>query len=51
MTTIYTIIVFVLGFGLMVLVHEFGHYITGRIFKADIQEFAIGMGPQIFKKQ
>ena len=51
MTTIYTIIVFVLGFGLMVLVHEFGHYITGRIFKADIEEFAIGMGPQIFKKQ
>ncbi len=31
-------------------VHEFGHYIVGKIFKFKINEFAIGMGPAIYKK-
>ncbi|MGN0819655.1 MAG: M50 family metallopeptidase [Christensenellaceae bacterium] len=31
-------------------VHEFGHYIVGKIFKFKINEFSIGMGPRIFKK-
>ena len=36
---------------IMITVHEFGHYIVGKIFKFKINEFAIGMGPAIFKKQ
>lgn len=51
MTVIYTILAFLIGFTLMVLVHEWGHYITGRIFKTKIDEFAIGMGPKIFSKK
>ena len=35
----------------MITVHEFGHYIVGKIFKFKINEFAIGMGPKIFRKQ
>ena len=35
----------------MITVHEFGHYIVGKLFKFKINEFAIGMGPAIFKKQ
>ncbi len=35
----------------MITVHEFGHYIAGKIFKFGIEEFAIGFGPKIFKKQ
>ncbi|MBR2615020.1 MAG: site-2 protease family protein [Clostridia bacterium] len=34
----------------MITVHELGHYITGKIFKFGINEFAIGFGPAIFKK-
>lgn len=34
----------------MITVHEFGHYITGKIFKFKIDEFAIGFGPKLFKK-
>ena len=30
--------------------HEFGHYIAGKIFGFGIEEFAIGFGPKIFKK-
>ena len=35
---------------LMITVHEFGHYIVGKIFGFGIDEFAIGFGPKIFKK-
>ncbi len=35
----------------MITVHEFGHYIVGKLFNFKINEFAIGMGPALFKKQ
>ena len=35
---------------IMITVHEFGHYIVGKIFKFKIDEFAIGFGPAIYKK-
>jgi len=34
-------------FGLLIFVHEFGHYIVARKFGVGIIEFAIGMGPKI----
>lgn len=34
-------------FGLLIFIHEFGHYIVARAFKVGIIEFAIGMGPKI----
>ena len=33
----------------MVVVHEFGHYIAGKILGFKINEFAIGFGPRILK--
>ncbi len=33
----------------MICVHEFGHFIAGRILKFKINEFAVGFGPAIFK--
>ncbi|HBL84885.1 MAG: hypothetical protein A2Y17_06605 [Clostridiales bacterium GWF2_38_85] len=38
-------------FGILILVHELGHYLAARKFKVGINEFAIGFGPKIFKKQ
>lgn len=35
----------------MVLIHETGHYIAGKILGFQINEFAIGMGPKIFSKK
>ncbi|MCL2670975.1 MAG: RIP metalloprotease [Clostridiales bacterium] len=34
---------------ILVLVHELGHYIAGRLLGFTITEFSIGMGPKIFK--
>jgi len=45
-----TIIITVLVFGFLIFIHEFGHYITARIFKVTINEFSIGMGPRIFSR-
>lgn len=34
-------------FGFLIFIHEFGHYITARIFGVSIKEFSIGMGPKL----
>ena len=35
----------------MVTVHEFGHYIVGKLLHFKITEFSVGFGPAIFKKR
>ena len=35
----------------MVTVHEFGHYVAGKILGFKINEFAVGFGPAIFKRR
>lgn len=35
----------------MITVHEFGHYLAGKIFRFKINEFAIGFGPALFKRR
>ncbi len=46
-----TIIFAILMFSLIIFVHEFGHFISARLFKIKVHEFAVGMGPAIFSKQ
>lgn len=48
--TILSVIVALLILLATITIHEFGHYIVGKIFKFKINEFAIGMGPAIYKK-
>ncbi len=43
-----TIILFFLIFGIIVLSHEFGHFIVAKKNGIHVVEFAIGMGPTIF---
>ena len=45
------IIFAVLIFGFLIFVHELGHFLTAKKFGVKIHEFALGMGPAIFKKQ
>ncbi len=46
-----TIIASLLVFSAIVLVHEFGHYKAAKNAGVKIYEFAIGMGPTVFKKE
>ena len=50
LNTISSILLAILVLLIMITVHELGHYIAGKIFKFKINEFAIGMGPAIFKR-
>lgn len=38
----------VVVFGILVLVHEFGHFITAKMTGMRVDEFAIGFGPKLF---
>ena len=41
--TLLTWIVFILAFGGMVLIHEFGHFIVARLCGIEVEEFGIGL--------
>ncbi len=47
-----SIIVAILVFGLIVMIHEFGHFIFAKLNGISVVEFSIGMGPRLlhFKK-
>lgn len=44
------IVIAIIIFGIIVTVHEFGHFITAKLSGVKVLEFSIGMGPAIFKK-
>lgn len=46
-----TFIVSLLVFGIIVAVHEFGHFAAAKMVGIKVDEFSIGMGPKIFSKQ
>ena len=35
----------------MIVIHELGHYVAGKILKFKINEFSVGFGPKIFSKK
>ena len=45
---IVTIIAFVIVFGVLVFVHEFGHFYAAKKSGILVREFSIGMGPKLF---
>jgi len=48
---IWTILLAILFFGLIITIHEFGHFITAKLFDVKVNEFSIGMGPAVIKRQ
>ena len=45
------IIVAILAFGVLIAVHELGHFLAAKACGVKVNEFSIGMGPAILKKQ
>ena len=41
------LIYFIIILGIIVIVHEFGHFIIGKVSGVTVEEFAIGMGPKL----
>ena len=46
-----TILTFIIVFGILVIVHEFGHFFFAKRSGILVREFAIGMGPKIYGHQ
>ena len=44
------IVIAILIFGLIVTVHEFGHFICAKLSGIKVLEFSIGMGPKLLQK-
>lgn len=45
------ILIALLLFGFLVAVHELGHFLTAKLLGVRVNEFAIGMGPALWKRQ
>lgn len=50
MTVVLSIFIMLLILTVLVVVHEWGHYISARIFGVKVNEFSIFMGPKIFSR-
>ncbi len=47
LSTIITAVAAILVFGIVIFIHELGHFLTAKAFNVKVNEFAIGMGPKI----
>jgi regulator of sigma E protease len=45
------IIMAVLGFSLLIIVHELGHFMLAKLNGIKVEEFSIGMGPEVFSRK
>lgn len=41
----------ILLFGIIIAIHEFGHFAFAKLFGVRVNEFSIGMGPAVLKRQ
>ncbi|MBR5460018.1 MAG: site-2 protease family protein [Clostridia bacterium] len=48
---VWKILLALLFFSFMIFAHEFGHFITARMFKVGVKEFSIGMGPKLISRR
>lgn len=45
------IIIAIIVFGILIVIHELGHFTAAKAFGVKVLEFSVGMGPRLFKKQ
>ncbi len=50
MTALIYIASFLVLLGVLVTIHEYGHFIVARMCKVHVQRFSLGMGPVIYKR-
>src|SRR5208283_5230149 len=45
-----TLIIFIFILSILILVHEWGHYMTARKCGVKVEQFALGFGPKLFAR-
>lgn len=48
---IFNLILFLVMLGVLITIHELGHFLVAKMFKVYVFEFAIGFGPKVFRKK
>src|SRR5512146_128178 len=47
--TLLNILEFVIAFGILIFLHEFGHYLMSKLFHIEVEEFGFGFPPRLVK--
>lgn len=50
-SSVWPFILAIFLFGVIIAIHEFGHFSFAKLFDVQVNEFALGMGPTILKKK
>ena len=51
MSLLHTIVAFIIALGLLIVIHEYGHYLVARWFGVKVLRFSVGFGRPLFTKQ
>lgn len=46
-----TIISFIIVLGVLIFIHELGHFVIARLFGVGVEKFSLGFGPRLFGKK
>ena len=46
-----TIIYAIIALGVLIFVHELGHFLVAKLFGVKVEKFSLGFGPKLFSKQ
>jgi regulator of sigma E protease len=46
----HSVVAFIIVIGVLVFIHELGHFLAARFFRVGVDVFSLGFGPKIFKK-
>lgn len=46
-----TIISFVVSLGILIFIHEFGHFVAAKLFGIKVERFSLGFGPRLLGKE
>jgi regulator of sigma E protease len=46
-----TTLAFVVSLGILIFIHEFGHFIAAKFFGVAVERFSLGFGPRLFGKK
>lgn len=41
----------ILALGILIFVHELGHFLVAKLFNVKVEKFSLGMGPKVYSKQ
>jgi regulator of sigma E protease len=46
-----TLLYAILALGILIFVHELGHFLIAKLFNVKVEKFSLGFGPKVFSKQ